>query len=445
MSTSQKGADPAAPRVARWTPWRVVVMLGVTSLAADMVYEGARSIYGPLLASLGATAVVVGVVTGAGEAIALVLRLVSGPLTDRTGRYWAVTIVGYGLTAVSVPLLAFTPFLGAAGLAVAAALILLERTGKAIRSPAKSALLADAATQVGTGRGFGVHKALDQTGAFLGPLLVAAVVGFTGMLWVGPAALAVPGVVAMIVLFATRAHTPEPAHAREATTASSPEDPATASSAAPATRASSLPGQGWIARALGAGLPRAFFWYAAAAGLMTGGLVTFGLIGYHLVVAGLASDAAVPVIYAFGMLAEALAALAIGWSYDRIGPRVLFAVPVLVAIVPAVAMSGTLTVAVAGVLVWGFAFGLQDSTIKALVADIVEAPRRATAYGVFAAVQGVMAIGGGLMAGWLYDVSVTWLAIVVACTQAVAAVVLAIAFRTMRGSRDDAPHGAIPA
>ncbi|WNM24338.1 MFS transporter [Demequina capsici] len=412
----------------RWAPWRVVVMLGVTSLAADMVYEGARSLYGPLLASLGATAVVVGVVTGAGEAVALILRLVSGPLTDRTGRYWAVTIVGYALTVVSVPLLAFTPFLGAAGLAVASVLILLERVGKAVRSPAKSALLADAATRVGTGRGFGVHKALDQTGAFLGPLLVAAVVGATGALWWGPAALAVPGVVAMIVLFATRAHTPEPAHRAAVPEASLGGTPRLGAEAEQEHRS-------WFARAVGAGLPRVFFWYAAAAGLMTGGLVTFGLIGYHLVVSGLASDAAVPVIYAFGMLAEALGALVIGWFYDRIGTRVLYAVPVLVAIVPAVAMSGRLWVSIGGVLVWGLAFGIQDSTIKALVADVVEAPRRATAYGVFAAVQGVMAIGGGLMAGWLYDVSVTWLAIVVAATQLVAAVVLGVALRMVRRER----------
>jgi MFS family permease len=141
---------------------------GAVCLAADMVYEGARSVYGPLLGSLGATALVVGAVTGAGEAAALILRLVFGPLADRTQRYWTLTVAGYALTAVCVPLLAITPFLGAAGLAVAACLILMERLGKAVRSPAKSALLAEAAGQVGMGRGMGVHKALDQIGAFAG-------------------------------------------------------------------------------------------------------------------------------------------------------------------------------------------------------------------------------------------------------------------------------------
>src|SRR3954468_15818365 len=102
-----------------WSPWRAVVGFGVVSLAADMVYEGARSVTGPLLGSLGASALVVGLVTGAGEGMALLLRLVSGSVADRTGRYWSLTIVGYALTAVCVPLLALTPSLGAAGLTAA--------------------------------------------------------------------------------------------------------------------------------------------------------------------------------------------------------------------------------------------------------------------------------------------------------------------------------------
>src|SRR5689334_268126 len=145
-------AGPVVP-VPAWSAWRVVVGFGVVSLAADMVYEGARSVYGPLLAGLGASAFLVGLVTGAGEAAALVLRLAFGPLADRTGRYWSLTLVGYGLTAVCVPLLAVTPFVGGAGLALAVVLILAERSGKAVRSPSKSALLAHAAGAVGLGRG----------------------------------------------------------------------------------------------------------------------------------------------------------------------------------------------------------------------------------------------------------------------------------------------------
>src|SRR6185369_2992941 len=156
--------------------------------------------------SLGASALAVGAITGAGEAVALLLRLGSGVLADRSRRYWTVTIAGYALTAVCVPLLAVTPYLGAAGLAVAAVLILAERTGKAIRSPAKSALLAEAAGRVGMGRGLGVHKALDQIGAFAGPLLVAAIIAAAGgRIWPALAVLAVPGGASILILLAVRA------------------------------------------------------------------------------------------------------------------------------------------------------------------------------------------------------------------------------------------------
>ena len=145
-----------------------MLIFGLVSLLMDFVYEGARSITGPLLAGLGASAAQVGVVTGAGEAAALGLRLVSGPLADRTRRFWAWTIAGYALTAVTVPLLGLTGVLWAAG-----ALVIAERVGKAVRSPAKDTLLSHATAATGRGRGFAVHEAMDQVGALIGPLIVA--------------------------------------------------------------------------------------------------------------------------------------------------------------------------------------------------------------------------------------------------------------------------------
>jgi MFS family permease len=393
--------------------WRVVWWFGFVSLAADMVYEGARSVYGPLLAVLGASAVVVGLVTGAGEAVALVARLAFGPLADRTGRYWSLTILGYGLTAVCVPLLALAPRLGGAGLAFAATMILLERLGKAIRSPSKSALLAHVAAAVGRGRGFGVHKALDQVGAFAGPLLVAGVVAIASI-WAGLAVLAVPGVIAMVLLLTLRRRVPDPAAYDGAPSAAVPH---------------AVPRRGWWAEAAGAGLSGDFFRYAVAASLTTGALVTFGIIGYHLTVEGLLPVAAVPVVYAAAMAVEAVAALVVGAVYDRAGTRVLLVVPVLVAIVPALALGSALVAVLAGVVAWGIAQGVQDSTVKAVVADLVEAPRRATAYGVFAGVQGLFAIVGGVTAGWLYERSLPALVVVVALTQLAALVLLADTFR----------------
>ncbi|MGV8895350.1 MAG: hypothetical protein ACOH10_02750 [Rhodoglobus sp.] len=148
--------------------------------------------------------------TGAAEGLGFILRLATGPAVDRMRRYWGFTIVGYVITAVCVPLLAVTPFLGTLGLSVAATLIILERTGKAIRSPAKTAVLAYAASAVGRGRGFGVHKMMDQIGVFAGPLVVVGMIALTGALWPAFAVLALPAIAAMGMLALLRLRVPDP-------------------------------------------------------------------------------------------------------------------------------------------------------------------------------------------------------------------------------------------
>lgn len=287
-------------------------------------------------------------------------------------------------------------------------MILAERAGKAIRSPSKSALLAYAAGAVWRGRGFGVHKALDQLGAFAGPLAVAAVVAATGSLWPGFGWLVLPGVVAMVILMAIRRAVPD-------MTVYTPEPPRQQKPADPPP--------GWRAAA-GAHLPGAFFWYALAAALTTGGLVTFAVISVHLTRGLGLATAAVPLVYAGAMLLEALAALVTGWAYDRTGAKVLFAVPILVALVPALAFAPTLALALVGVAVWAVAYGIQDSTIKALVADLVPGHQLASAYGIFAAIQGAFAILCGWTAGYLVDRSLPALVVVVGASQVLALVLL---------------------
>lgn len=257
MSSRLREADSTGPsgasgwverpgRVRSWSAWHAVVGFGIVSLTADMVYEGARSVTGPLLASLGASAALVGLVTGVGEALALVLRLLFGSWADRRRNYWSLTIAGYAATALCVPALAVKPFIAVGGLALACLLILAERTGKAVRSPAKTALLAHAAGRVGLGRGFAVHKALDQTGAFAGPLLVAAVAAVAGVLWPAFAILAVPGAAAMVVLFWLRRRIGDPT---EPAAASGP-------AAAPAAYAVHQAGAGRCRRRSGCSLPQ---------------------------------------------------------------------------------------------------------------------------------------------------------------------------------------------
>ncbi|MCX2180136.1 MFS transporter [Streptomyces sp. SKN60] len=384
-------------RPAGMRPWRFVLWFGTVSLLADFVYEGARSVTGPLLASLGASALVVGVVTGAGEAAALGLRLVSGPLADRTRRFWGLAIAGYALTVVSVPLLGVTGTLW-----VACALVIAERVGKAVRSPAKDTLLSHATAATGRGRGFAVHEAMDQVGALVGPLIVAGMLALTGGDY-APAlgVLAVPGLAVLGLLFWLRARVPDPeAYEREATAADPPEPQ-------------------------GGRLPRAFWTYAAFTAATTTGLATFGVLSFHLVERRLLSAAWVPVLYAAAMAVDAVAALATGWLYDRHGARVLIALPVLTAGVVTLGFTDTVAVAVAGSLVWGAAMGIQESTLRAVVADLVPSGRRATAYGLFAGVLGVASLAGGALVGGLYGYSIPVLITVVVAVQVLAVVLLA--------------------
>ena len=150
------------------------------------------------------------------------------------------------------------------------------------------------------------------------------------------------------------------------------------------------------------------------------------------------SVAAVPIIYAVAMGTEAVAALATGWLFDRIKGRVLLVLPFLIAAVPGLAFTNSVAAVIIGVMLWGAANGIQDSTVKALVADLVPAPRRATAYGVFAAVQGSAAVAGGAMAGALYSRSLPALIAAVSLTQLVALVLLVVTVRHRESSQPSA-------
>ncbi len=394
--------------------WQVIIGFGVVSLAVDLVADGARSIAGPLLGELGASALVVALVTGAAEALGFGLRLVSGPAVDRTRRYWAFTIGGYALTGLCVPLLAVTPFIGTIGLAAAATLIIAERIGKALRSPAKTTLLAPAAGAVGRGRGFGVHKLFDQIGAFGGPLLVAAIVAATGALWPALAVLALPAIVALVLLLWLRRRVPDP-------DAYEPIVAAVAPAASPTE-----------ARAA-ARLSPTFILFAVSTTLTTFGLVGFGLISFHLTSTDLVSLAVVPLVLALGMAVAAVAAIATGRLYDRVGPAVLLVVPVLAAGVPFLTLASALPATLVGVALWGAATGIQDSTVKALVADLVQLRRRGSAYGVFAVFQGVGTFAGAAIAGALYP-DAALLGVVVAPAQVAAFVLLVVVIRRHRRS-----------
>lgn len=419
-AVSVPGPDgPGVSGIRRRLTWGPVVGFGLVSLATDMVSDGARPLAGPLLAQLGASALVVGLVTGGAEAAAQGLRVVFGPWADRTGKYWTFTVAGYVLTAVCIPLLAVAPAAGAAGLVLAASLIIGDRVGKAVRSPAKTVLLAAVAKPVGRGRGFAVHKSLDLAGALLGPLLVSGVLAATGVLPAALAVLAIPAGTALLLLLWLRRRVQGPGAA----------PPGIAEGSAGSAAAG-----GAVAHAPG-GTPSVFssvfILFAVAAFFWSAGLVAFGVISYHLTSAVAVPVSVIPLLYAGAMGAAALGALSSGVIYDRAGAVVLLALPVLTAAVPVLALAQDAGLVLAGVLVWGTATGIQDSTVKALIADLVPGFRQGTAYGVFAAFEGAGALAGGALYGTLYGARPLLIA-VVAVLQAAALALLVLTLRKAR-------------
>ncbi|MDP9986408.1 MFS transporter [Arthrobacter sp. FW306-05-C] len=411
------GALPAAPM----TAVRFILAFGIISALMDMVYEGARSVTGPFLGALGASALLISVVTGAGEAVALVLRLVFGRLADRPGLRWALAISGYALTAVSVPLLGVTDALW-----VACLLVLAERLGKAVRSPAKDTMLAEAGSALGQGKAFALHEALDQVGALVGPLLVGVALALSGSYGPGFLLLAVPGLAAMLVLFWLKRRVPDPGVYELA--AAQPGNPQPAggveqADAEPpgAERNAAIPVPGGAA-----GMPRQYWLYAAFSSLTMFGYATFGLLSFHLVATGLLPPALVPVLYAAAMGVDAVAALGSGWLFDRVGLRVLLVLPVLAAAVPWLGFSNNTGLAVAGVLVWGASMGMQESTMRAGVAGLAPANKRGSAYGMFTACYGLAWLAGSFLIGLLYQQSVFALAVTVTVVQAAALAIFAV-------------------
>ena len=407
------------------TAIRFILAFGIVSALMDMVYEGARSVAGPFLGALGASALLISVVTGAGEAVALVLRLVFGRLADRPALRWALAISGYALTAVSVPLLGITDALW-----IACLLVLAERLGKAVRSPAKDTMLAEAGSALGRGQAFALHEALDQVGALVGPLLVGMALALSGNYGPGFLLLAVPGLAAMLVLFWLRRRVPdpavyEPAPLRPDASKSAGAEPA-AAEPLDGPPLDAEPGETAPVSGGAAGMPRQYWLYAAFSSLTMFGYATFGLLSFHLVATGLLPPALVPVLYAAAMAVDAVAALISGWLFDRVGLRVLLVLPVLAAAVPWLGFSNNTALAVAGVLVWGAAMGVQESTMRAGVAGLAPAARRGSAYGMFTACYGLAWLAGSFLIGLLYEESIFALAATVTVVQAAALVIFAV-------------------
>ena len=377
--------------------WRFLVLMAVVAMLGDVSYEGARSISGRYVSLLGASATVVAIVAGFGELAGSTLRVWTGKLADRTRAYWPLTILGYATNLIAIPTLALADAWQAAAL-----LVVLERVGKAIRSPARSVLLSHAADRLGPGKTFGLDELLDQIGAVFGPLLLA------GAMWwrAGEGDLTryrtafvvtlVPVLANLALALFARSRFPDPSSLAPKASAEVPVHDA-----------------------------RALRLYLVGIALLGAAFVDWALVAVHVGRSGLLDEAWVPGLYAVAMGLDGAAAYAFGHAYDRAGLRVL----VLAALVLAVA--GLLVLAVpglwamiTGIALWAIALGGLESVAKAAIATLVPKPERGAAYGRFYAVLGVSWWAGSVVLGLAYDASPAASGVVVAVLAAAAAAVL---------------------
>jgi MFS family permease len=353
--------------------FRFVLLIGIVNFFADMTYEGGRSLTGPFLGSLGASAAIVGFVAGLGELLGYGLSSLSGYFADKTHKYWAVTFLGYSINMLAVPALAL-----AGNWPAAAVLIVAERTGRAIRRPAVHTMISYAGKSLGRGRVFGFNEALDQAGATIGPLIAASVLYRHGTYQHAFAVLLVSAILCLVTVGVAWALHKRPHELDE--------------------RPAQLQ--------LGTRFPKSYWIYVAAGGLIAAGFADFALIAFHFQRSHTVRQDLIPVFFAVAMAAGAVAALVVGKLLDKFGlPVVALGFGVAAFFAPLVFLGG-MSLALIGMVLWGIGMGVQDSALKAILSGIVGPERRGTAFGVFDTGFGIAWFLGSVAMGLLYQVSI---------------------------------------
>ena len=370
-----------------------IILFGIVSLFSDMTHEGASSIRGAYMSLLGASAGAIGFVSGLGELIGYSMRYVFGKLTDKTKRYWIMTIAGYVLDVLAVPALALV---GEHGWIAACGLLIIQRMGKAIKKPAKDTIMSFAASQEGVGKSFGIQEVLDQIGAFLGPVLLYVVMlfkteGSTFEIYSRCfAVLAVPGAITILLLLITKYKFPNPENFE-------PEEK----------------------RFTPFKVKKEFIFYIAGISLFAFGFIDYSIIIMHVSktytnisaqfteTSSLVNSGTLPLLYAGAMLVDAVAALVFGLMYDKKGVKAL-AWSTVISAPFAILVFGTKSTSalLLGIALWGVGMGAQESILKAAVTKMVPKSSRATGYGVFECSFGVFWFLGSWLLGVLYDISI---------------------------------------
>ncbi|MEM3602832.1 MAG: MFS transporter [Candidatus Bathyarchaeia archaeon] len=362
-------AEEKANSNARKIAYFGILSLGIVSLMGDIVYEGSRGIVPDYLKFLGASLSIVSFVGGISEFLGYTMRLLGGYFADTTRAYWVFIFLGYGLI-FSIPLLG--P-LSAFGLGTAITLVLLERIGKAVRSPSRDTLLSLISKDVGAGKAFGLHELLDQIGAIIGPIMVAALMfasannyEYTFTFLFAPFA-----VLLMVLAYTYR-------------------------------RLGSKLAAAETGKAEGkAKLGEEFYIYTFSVLLNTMGLIPCAVIQAKAsdFLQPIGGQWIVPLMYTFIQGVDAPSALISGYAYDKFGIRILVA-PFLISIIPSLlAFAGNeLWILWVAAAIFGLVLGMHESVYRAAVSEFAPISSRGLAYGLFNTVYGV----GFLISGSLY-------------------------------------------
>jgi predicted MFS family arabinose efflux permease len=350
-----------------------VLTMGIVNLFGDMTYEGGASINGPFLGTLGASAAAISIIAGVGEFLGYSLRSLSGYVADKTGKHWPVTFIGYAINLLAVPAMAL-----AASWQVAAAFLLAERIGRAIRKPTVEAMLSYSTGQHGSGWVYAVNTALDETGATLGPLLVALVLFRNGTYRTSYTMLLISSILALAALTIARVVFPVP---------------------------SRLEQKGHRA-AHAKGFTQAYWLYMLAAACFGAGLMSFEFVSYHLSSRGTVTEHWIPLFLAISTGVGVVASLVLGQLYDRIGLPVVLAGVFLCSLFSPLVFLGGFAAALAGLVLWGIGYATQDTLLKAVVAGMLPAGRRNLAFGLFYTGYGAGWLVGSTTSGLLYDRSI---------------------------------------
>ncbi len=261
-----------------------VFTMGIVNLFGDVTYEGGASINGPFMATLGASALVVSITAGAGEFLGYALRPLSGYFADKSGRYWQVTFLGYAINLLAVPAMALVGSWQAA-----AALVLAERIGRAIRKPTVDAMISYTTGELGKGWVYALNPALDEVGATVGPLVIALVLYMKGSYQLGYAVLLISALLAFASVVAARMNFPLPSRLERGRTAPAQD------------------------------LTRAYWLYMVAGACFAAGLMSFELISYHFSKAGIVTREWIPIFLAISTGLGVVVSLVVGKLFDRFG------------------------------------------------------------------------------------------------------------------------------